>query len=257
MSPCPVSSVVFAATAALFTSYIQAKTKKEKIETCNVSRIQNEVTPLPPDSSQLMKVAYDMNSETMQVVFVLGGPGSGKGTQCEILVKEKNWAHLSAGDLLRAERKKSDSELGTLINSRIAAGQLVPSEITVRLIKEAMNETRRSTKIKKFLIDGFPRSEGNLSAWTKAFEGSDVIVEFVLFLDCSEEEMTSRIINRGATSGRCDDKVDVIKKRFQTFRDESMPIVDFYKQQGKLKIVAADRTIEAVRSEISSLFLSL
>merc|ERR1712150_454478 len=127
-----------------------------------------------------------------------------------------------------------------------------------RLLREAMIETKRSMKISKFLIDGFPRSAENLSAWTKAFEGSDnVVVEFVLFLDCPEEEMTSRIINRGATSGRCDDKVDVIKKRFQTFRDESIPIVDFYKQQGKLKTVAADRTIEAVSSEISSLFLSL
>jgi UMP-CMP kinase len=90
------------------------------------------------------------------VVFVLGGPGSGKGTQCANVVKHFSYTHFSAGDLLRAEIK-SGSEFGAMIQSMIAEGRIVPSEITVKLLCKAMEESGND----KFLIDGFPRNEEN------------------------------------------------------------------------------------------------
>lgn len=183
-----------------------------------------------------------------QVVFVLGGPGAGKGTQCERLSKNgKGWVHLSAGDLLRAERKKDNSELGELINAKIAAGQIVPSEITVRLLRQAM----MSSPAKKFLIDGFPRSEENMNVWDKEMKSK---VEFVLFLNCPEDIMTSRLLERGKTSGRSDDNLDVIRKRFETFREQSMPIVERYEKQDKVRKLAADRSVDDVYSDIVKLF---
>lgn len=94
------------------------------------------------------------------VVFVLGGPGSGKGTQCANIVKQFNFVHLSAGDLLRAERD-SGSKHGEMINNMIKAGQIVPSEVTVSLLENAMNQSKQ----KKFLIDGFPRNQENNDKW--------------------------------------------------------------------------------------------
>ena len=197
-----------------------------------------------------------------QVVFVLGGPGAGKGTQCERLIQEKHlkWGHLSAGDLLRAERKKEGSKLADLINDCISAGKIVPAEITARLLQNAMQAEFESSGTCKFLIDGFPRSEGNVTAWESLLgETTTGIarVEFVLFLDCPEDVMTGRLLERGLTSGRNDDSLDVIRKRFVTFREESMPIVDMYEKQGKVRRVIADRSVDAVYADVLQLFQSI
>jgi UMP-CMP kinase len=125
-----------------------------------------------------------------EVVFVLGGPGAGKGTQCQLLHERLGdanggeWQHLSAGDLLRAERE-SGGELGRLINAKIAAGELVPSSITVRCLERGMITAFRDNKTTKFLIDGFPRSHENMSAWEDTM--GDHTIKFVLDFECPEE----------------------------------------------------------------------
>ena len=192
-----------------------------------------------------------------QIVFVLGGPGSGKGTQCETITTNfPTWTHLSAGDLLRAERQKSDSKLAEIINARILNGQIVPSEITVQLLKNAMEENYKEKRCTKFVIDGFPRSEENRTAWEDIL-GSSSTVEFVLYLDCPEEVMTERLLRRGQTSGRVDDNLEIMKKRFETSRKESMPMVELYESYGKLRTVKADRNVEEVYQEVSALFKDL
>ncbi|XP_078474492.1 UMP-CMP kinase-like [Lampetra planeri] len=122
-----------------------------------------------------------------EVVFVLGGPGAGKGTQCEKIVETFGYTHLSAGDLLRAERSRKGSEFGTLIEKCIREGSIVPVEITLALLKKAMEETMAKDPSKSlFLVDGFPRNKDNLEGWQRHMEGK-ANVKFVLFFDCSNE----------------------------------------------------------------------
>jgi len=121
------------------------------------------------------------------VVFILGGPGSGKGTQSKLIQDKYRFVHLSAGDLLRAERQKPDSKNGKLIEEYIVNGKIVPSEITVALLEEAMVES--GIKGGRFLIDGFPRNEQNLGNWVKMM-GEQVETPFIINLECSEKVMT-------------------------------------------------------------------
>ncbi|KAG6582520.1 UMP-CMP kinase 4, partial [Cucurbita argyrosperma subsp. sororia] len=139
------------------------------------------------------------------VVFVLGGPGSGKGTQCSNIIEHFGYTHLSAGDLLRAEIK-SGSENGTMIQNMIKEGKIVPSEVTIKLLQRAMEKSGND----KFLIDGFPRNEENRAAF-EAVTGIEPSV--VLFFDCLEEEMERRLLSRN--EGRVDDNIETIRKRFK------------------------------------------
>jgi UMP-CMP kinase len=128
---------------------------------------------------------------SFRVVFVLGAPGVGKGTQCQLLCQQQNnnnkddrssssthWCHLSAGDLLRAERQKGGSILATEINRCIDAGQLVRSEITCQLLYNAMRASYETNpSCTNFLVDGYPRSQGNVDAWDRMFgrdQGDDI-----------------------------------------------------------------------------------
>lgn len=201
------------------------------------------------------------NPSDLTVIFVLGGPGSGKGTQCQRLVSEYGFLHLSAGDLLRAEQERKGSSFGELIASYIREGQIVPQEITIALLENAIREhldTGTGSKDAppklvsgaKVLIDGFPRKMDQAHLFDSAVCPSS----FVLFLDCTEEIMLRRLLHRGETSGRADDNVDSIKKRFRTFVDTSMPVVDYYRQRGKVVEVDSTVAVETVTEEINAAF---
>uniref|UniRef100_A0A8V1A1F2 Cytidine/uridine monophosphate kinase 1 n=1 Tax=Gallus gallus TaxID=9031 RepID=A0A8V1A1F2_CHICK len=148
------------------------------------------------------------------VVFVLGGPGAGKGTQCARIVEKYGYTHLSAGDLLRDERKRPGSQYGELIENYIKEGEIVPVEITISLLKRAMDQTMAANSQKnKFLIDGFPRNEDNLQGWNKTMDGK-ADVSFVLFFDCDNEICIGRCLERGKSSGRSDDNRESLEKRY-------------------------------------------
>eukprot|EP00795_Rhopilema_esculentum_P004644 gene4644-20923_t len=186
------------------------------------------------------------------VIFVLGGPGAGKGTQCEKIVKEFGFVHLSAGELLR-EEQKSGSENGDLIDSYIRDGKIVPVEITVGLLDKAMQ--KNSTK--RFLVDGFPRNENNLQGWTRIMS-EKVDLKAVLFFDCPEEICVKRIMQRSISSGRSDDNEESLRKRFQTYYNQTMPIIDHYSREGLVKRISAvlppDEVFEEVKIVMSKLF---
>lgn len=200
-------------------------------------------------SSKTMSNEY--KDELPKVLFVLGGPGAGKGTQCANLVKDYGFIHLSAGDLLRAERN-SGSKDGELIQHYIKEGKIVPVEITVRLIEKAMNDNPNC----KFLVDGFPRNENNLCGWNKEMEHKANVLA-VLFFSCPEEVCVKRILERAKTSGRVDDNENSLKKRFQTFYNETMPVIDYFKERDLVKVINAipepDEVYESVKSIIKAL----
>ena len=133
-------------------------------------------------------------------------------------------------------------------------GKIVPGDITINLVKKAMRNQGWTSK--KFLIDGFPRSEENRTGWEKIM-GDDVDMKFVLFLDCSEETMIARITARGEASGankRNDDNMDTLRKRFAVFQEQTLPIVNFYQEQGKVKRISADGGVEDIWNAVKAAF---
>jgi len=182
------------------------------------------------------------------VVFVLGGPGAGKGTQCSNLVDHYGFVHLSAGDLLRAEMH-SGSQYGNMIAEMIKNGQIVPSSVTVGLLDQAMQKSQS----KKFLIDGFPRNAENNDTWEKEMNPK-VNLGFLLFFDCPENVMEERLLKRGVFSGRTDDNLDSIKKRFKTYVDQTIPTIQYYESKGKVVHIHADQTPDKVWEEVKRKF---
>jgi len=187
--------------------------------------------------------AFEATAEKPSVFFVLGGPGAGKGTQCAKIVEKFGYVHLSAGDLLRAERKTGSAN-AELIESFIKEGKIVPVEITVKLLLDAINKDGG----KRFLVDGFPRNTNNLSGWQQTV-GDKLNLAGVLMYEVSEEVLEARLLERGKTSGRSDDNIESIKKRFNTFKNETMPVIDYYRHQGLVHSFNGARPIEEVWAE--------
>jgi len=191
------------------------------------------------------------DADKVTVIFVLGGPGAGKGTQCAKLVADYGFKHLSAGDLLREEQDRPGSEFGEMIKSYIKEGTIVPMEVTVQLLENAMKSSMEGENKKGlFLIDGFPRKLDQ----AHAFERTVVPSKFTLFFDCSEAVMEKRLLHRGETSGRADDNIESIKKRFRTFVETSMPVVDEFESQGRVVKVNAERAPVEVYEDVKREF---
>ncbi|KAF9407871.1 hypothetical protein BGZ94_002532 [Podila epigama] len=256
------------------------------------------------------------------VVFVLGGPGVGKGTQCARLVKEYGFVHLSVGDLLREEQSRPGSPFYEMISTCIANGQIVPMKVTVALLENAIlrhlqeatategeeeeqkqqqaqkqgqeqvqeqeqeqttkdattsptsklgslplsifsstlsylhhllpRSSRHAKKKKKvyFLVDGFPRQMDQ----ALRFEEEVTRCKFILYLEGPEDVMLQRLLKRAETSGRADDNLESIQKRFKTFRETSYPVIEAYAKQGRVKTVscvdAPDVVFENVKKVI-------
>ncbi|KAI9347980.1 adenylate kinase-domain-containing protein [Zopfochytrium polystomum] len=172
------------------------------------------------------------------IIFVLGGPGCGKGTQCVRIAKEFDYVHLSAGDLLRAE-VASGSERAKELDTIMKEGKIVPTEVTLSLLKEAME---KAPEAKGFLIDGFPRQLDQ----AKAFEDTLHKCKFVLFFNCPETLLEARLLKRGETSGRADDNIETIKKRFNTFVNTSMPVIDYFKAQDRCVEISSEPSPDMV-----------
>ncbi len=174
------------------------------------------------------------------VIFVLGGPGAGKGTMCELAESQLGWTHLSTGDLLRTERE-TGGPTAAAIEKFLTAGQLVPNEIVVTLLKNAMENVTRTTGKKNFLLDGFPRSLNNLEGWYEIF-GREAELPKMLYFECPYEVLEKRILGRAKYTGRSDDNIESIKLRFDTFKAETLPTVELFKS--KNKCVEIDTSLE-------------
>jgi adenylate kinase len=174
------------------------------------------------------------------IIFIVGGPGSGKGTQCAKMVEKYGLSHLSSGDLLRDE-VQSGSARGSQLTKIMESGQLVPLEVVLDLIKEAMLK-EFSKGSHGFLIDGYPREVKQ----GVQFESEIMEAALVIYFEVSGETMTQRLLGRAKTSGRVDDNIETIKKRLDTFYKQTEPVVDHYKKQGKLVQVKAEGSVDAI-----------
>ncbi|PIN18805.1 Uridylate kinase/adenylate kinase [Handroanthus impetiginosus] len=181
------------------------------------------------------------------VTFVLGGPGSGKGTQCTKIVETFGLTHISAGDLLRKEIS-SNSENGSMILNTIKEGKIVPSEVTVKLIKKAIETSEND----RFLIDGFPRSEENRIAYERVIGAEP---DIVLFFDCPEQEMVKRVLNRN--QGRIDDNIDTVKERLKVFAELNLPVIKHYSKKGKLYKIDGTGSEDEIFERVRPVFAAL
>lgn len=190
------------------------------------------------------------NHELVIVVYVLGGPGAGKGTQCHRLVEEFRFEHLSAGDLLREEQNKKDSPYAQMIQTYIREGIIVPMEVTIKLLENSMKKALESRAGEpgwedgrgRFLIDGFPRKMDQ----ALKFDETVCLASLVLYFDCDEDTMLKRLLERGKTSGREDDNVESIKKRFVVYKEQTKPVIEHYGKVGKVATVDSKPSVDVV-----------
>ncbi|EPB73201.1 adenylate kinase [Ancylostoma ceylanicum] len=186
-----------------------------------------------------------LKKANVPIFFIVGGPGSGKGTQCERIVAKYGLSHLSSGDLLRDE-VKSGSPRGAQLTKIMEAGELVPLEVVLDLIKEAMlKEVAKGSK--GFLIDGYPREVKQ----GEQFENEIQEAKSVIFFDVSEDILVERLLHRAKTSGRADDNMETIKKRLHTFTTATAPVVEYYEKKKKLIRIQAKGTIDEIFAEVS------
>ncbi|GAB5585768.1 bifunctional uridylate/adenylate kinase [Umbelopsis nana] len=245
------SFAAMAAVASLgFAAYYTIVKSREGQPLPRKQKVQAEKPEEPklPNLGDRKVPTFDEKDVT--VIFVLGGPGAGKGTQCDKLKEEYGFVHLSAGDLLREEQQREGSQYGELIKNYIKEGLIVPMEVTIVLLENAMREAIEKNKQTRFLIDGFPRK------LDQAFKFEEVVVpcQFVLYFECPEEVLLKRLLKRGESSGRIDDNIESIKKRFKVFENTSFPVIEEYEKQGKVHKLSCENTIDGVYAEVKKIF---
>ena len=181
----------------------------------------------------------------MLIVFI-GPPGAGKGTQAALLAERLAVPHLSTGELLR-KAKLDGTELGKLAAEYMDHGNLVPDEVIVSIVTERLARQDCQTGC---LLDGFPRTLGQAQSLDGILKKQGRQLDVVVVLECTDDELIRRLSQRAATEGRQDDTPEAITIRQATYRSLTMPIVQYYGEQGIVCTVDGMQTREEVSSEI-------
>ncbi len=188
----------------------------------------------------------------MDLVF-FGIQGSGKGTQAKKLAAEFGYDIFEAGGELR-KIAASETELGTTVKSYIDQGHLVPHEIIMQVVKEAIAARPKMTKI---LFDGIPRDDAQMQDFDRimAEAGRDFLcIHFLL----DAKEATERILGRAKAEGRADDgSTEIIQRRMQTFTEKTLPVIEAYERQSKVTTIDAKRPIDVIYADLTSVAKSL
>jgi adenylate kinase len=176
-------------------------------------------------------------------LILFGPPGSGKGTQSDKLVEKFGWIHLATGNLLRAEIDNA-TQLGLEAKAFMDKGQLVPDEVVIGMIGSALDANPAA---KGFLFDGFPRTVAQAEALDALLAGKSSEITLVLALQVGQEELVARLLNRGKTSSRSDDRDEtVIRKRLVEYENKTAMVADYYAQFDKVAKVKGEGSIDDI-----------
>lgn len=180
-------------------------------------------------------------------LVIFGSPGAGKGTQSDKIIEKYHLQHLSTGDMFRAHIAQN-TKLGQEVVSIMNSGQLVPDDITIKMLEE---EILKHKDAKGFILDGFPRTIPQAKALDAFFEEKGEKVNLVIQLDVSEEEVKHRINERAKTSGRADDAQDKLIKRIDEYFQKTIHVLPYYKDHNKLEVINGIGEIDAIFENIS------
>lgn len=179
-------------------------------------------------------------------LVLLGAPGSGKGTQATRLKEHLQVPHVSTGDLLRAE-VAAGSRLGREAKEIMARGDLVSDEILLGMLEDRFS---RPDTARGFILDGYPRNLAQADALDALLVRIGQPMDSAVQLDVPSELLVERIAGRAAQEGRADDSPDAVRKRLQVYESQTAPVVDFYRQRGKLAVVDGVGTLDEVFARI-------
>ena len=182
----------------------------------------------------------------IEVLIFLGPPGSGKGTQAEILTEKLNYLHISVGDLLR-ENISNNTELGKQATSYVNSGELVPDALIIELVNSSIQDLQnKNLQFKGVILDGFPRTTNQAISLDNKIKDLGSIIKAVIYLDISDKKIISRLQNRG----RNDDKPELIINRLNVYRKQTEPLLGFYSEKKLLETINGDQALEGVNNNI-------
>lgn len=183
---------------------------------------------------------------TMKNLVIFGAPGSGKGTQSDILVEKYGFDHISTGDVLRAEIK-AGSELGRTAKEYIDNGQLIPDSLMIDILAATYDALPKTQGI---IFDGFPRTIPQAEALKAMLAERGTQVHAMLELNVPDEMLMERLINRGKTSGRADDNEETIAKRLGVYHSQTMPLIEWYEKEGLRNAVKGHGSLEEINANL-------
>ena len=179
-------------------------------------------------------------------IVIFGAPGSGKGTQSERILEKYGINHISTGEVLRAEIK-AGTELGKTAQGFIDQGQLIPDSLMIDILAAKLDAFVDS---KGVIFDGFPRTIAQAEALKVMLNERNQDVTVMLELDVPEDELMERLIKRGIETGRADDNEETIKKRLVVYHNQTAPLKEWYKNDGKHSYINGSGDLDRIFADI-------
>lgn len=201
-----------------------------------------------------LREVYQLNQPHMINLVLFGKPGAGKGTQAEFLKEKYNLKHISTGDVFRYNIK-NNTELGVLAKSYMDKGDLVPDEVTIKMLQD---EVEKNADASGFIFDGFPRTTAQAEALDAFLMSKDMKINATIALDANDEILIQRLLERGKVSGRPDDQdEDKIRNRFDEYNQKTAPLKDYYESQGKFHSVNGIGAIDDITARLAKVIEEL
>ena len=182
-------------------------------------------------------------------IVIFGAPGSGKGTQSERIVEKYGLYHISTGDLLRENIRKV-TQLGKAADTFISTVLLIPDELMIEVLSVLFKNDPTILE-RGVIFDGFPRTIPQAEALAVMLGKHNTAIHAVVGLEVDEDELVNRMLERGKSSGRCDDNLETIKKRLGVYHKQTAPLRDYYVKEGSYARIDGNRKIEEIFGDIS------